>query len=130
MRDKALGPGGVPILVDEARTFGMEGLCRQVGICNPAGRQCTPVDKDQVMYTKEDKAGQILQEGINEAGGMGRLIAAASSYATSNRILVPFYVYYSMFGFQRNGDFAWAAGDMQARGFVLGGPLGQNRLNG
>jgi pyruvate dehydrogenase E1 component len=120
LRDQALGPRVVPILVDEARTFGMEGLFRQIGIYNPAGQQYTPVDKDQVMYYKEDKAGQILQEGINEAGGMSSWIAAATSYSTSNRIMVPFYVYYSMFGFQRIGDLAWAAGDMQARGFLLG----------
>jgi pyruvate dehydrogenase E1 component len=120
----------VPILVDEARTFGMEGLFRQIGIYNPAGQQYTPVDKDQVMYYKEDKAGQILQEGINEAGGMSSWIAAATSYSTSNRIMVPFYVYYSMFGFQRIGDLAWAAGDMQARGFLLGGTSGRTTLNG
>jgi len=130
LRDQALGPRVVPILVDEARTFGMEGLFRQVGIYNPHGQQYTPVDKDQVMYYKEDKAGQILQEGINEAGGMSSWIAAATSYSTSNRIMVPFYVYYSMFGFQRIGDLAWAAGDMQARGFLLGGTSGRTTLNG
>ena len=130
LRDQALGPRVVPILVDEARTFGMEGLFRQVGIYNPAGQQYTPVDKDQVMYYKEDKAGQILQEGINEAGGMSSWISAATSYSTSNRIMVPFYVYYSMFGFQRIGDLAWAAGDMQARGFLLGGTSGRTTLNG
>jgi pyruvate dehydrogenase E1 component len=130
LRDQALGPRVVPILVDEARTFGMEGLFRQVGIYNPAGQQYTPVDKDQVMYYKEDTKGQILQEGINEAGGMSSWIAAATSYSTSNRIMVPFYVYYSMFGFQRIGDLAWAAGDMQARGFLLGGTSGRTTLNG
>jgi pyruvate dehydrogenase E1 component len=130
LRDQALGPRVVPILVDEARTFGMEGLFRQIGIYNPAGQQYTPVDKDQVMYYKEDKAGQILQEGINEAGGMSSWIAAATSYSTSNRIMIPFYVYYSMFGFQRIGDLAWAAGDMQARGFLLGGTSGRTTLNG
>ena len=130
LRDPALGPRVVPILVDEARTFGMEGLFRQVGIYNPAGQQYTPVDKDQVMYYKEDKAGQILQEGINEAGGMSSWIAAATSYSTNNRIIIPFYVYYSMFGFQRIGDLAWAAGDMQARGFLLGGTSGRTTLNG
>ena len=130
LRDQALGPRVVPILVDEARTFGMEGLFRQIGIYNPAGQQYTPVDKDQVMYYKEDKAGQILQEGINEAGGMSSWIAAATSYSTNNRIMVPFYVYYSMFGFQRIGDLAWAAGDMQARGFLLGGTSGRTTLNG
>ena len=130
LRDQALGPRVVPILVDEARTFGMEGLFRQIGIYNPAGQQYTPVDKDQVMYYREDKAGQILQEGINEAGGMASWIAAATSYSTSNRIMIPFYVYYSMFGFQRIGDLAWAAGDMQARGFLLGGTSGRTTLNG
>ena len=130
LRDPALGSRVVPILVDEARTFGMEGLFRQVGIYNPAGQQYTPVDKDQVMYYKEDKAGQILQEGINEAGGMSSWIAAATSYSTNNRIMIPFYVYYSMFGFQRIGDLAWAAGDMQARGFLLGGTSGRTTLNG
>jgi pyruvate dehydrogenase E1 component len=130
LRDKEIGPRVVPILVDEARTFGMEGLFRQIGIYNPAGQQYTPVDKDQVMYYREDVAGQILQEGINEAGGMSSWIAAATSYSTNNRIMVPFYVYYSMFGFQRIGDLAWAAGDMQARGFLLGGTSGRTTLNG
>ncbi len=130
LRDKELGPRTVPILVDEARTFGMEGLFRQIGIYNPAGQVYTPVDKDQVMYYREDKAGQILQEGINEAGGMSSWIAAATSYSTNNRIMIPFYVYYSMFGFQRIGDLAWAAGDMQARGFLLGGTSGRTTLNG
>jgi pyruvate dehydrogenase E1 component len=130
LRDKDLGPRAVPILVDEARTFGMEGLFRQIGIYNPAGQNYTPVDKDQVMYYREDKSGQILQEGINEAGGMSSWIAAATSYSTNNRIMVPFYVYYSMFGFQRIGDLAWAAGDMQARGFLLGGTSGRTTLNG
>jgi len=130
LRDQALGPRIVPILVDEARTFGMEGLFRQIGIYNPEGQKYTPVDKDQVMYYREDKAGQILQEGINEAGGMASWIAAATSYSTNNRIMVPFYIYYSMFGFQRIGDLAWAAGDMQARGFLLGGTSGRTTLNG
>ena len=130
LRDKALGPRVVPILVDEARTFGMEGLFRQIGIYNPEGQKYTPVDKDQVMYYKEQVDGQILQEGINEAGGMSSWIAAATSYSTNNRIMVPFYIYYSMFGFQRIGDLAWAAGDMQARGFLLGGTSGRTTLNG
>jgi pyruvate dehydrogenase E1 component len=130
LRDQALGPRVVPILVDEARTFGMEGLFRQIGIYNPKGQLYTPVDKDQVMYYREDKAGQILQEGINEAGGMASWIAAATSYSTNNRVMIPFYVYYSMFGFQRIGDLAWAAGDMQARGFLLGGTSGRTTLNG
>ncbi|EYC51585.1 pyruvate dehydrogenase [Hylemonella gracilis str. Niagara R] len=130
LRDQALGPRVVPILVDEARTFGMEGLFRTVGIYNPEGQKYTPVDKDQVMYYREDKAGQILQEGINEAGGICSWIAAATSYSTNNRIMVPFYIYYSMFGLQRVGDLAWAAGDMQARGFLLGGTSGRTTLNG
>src|SRR5205085_7699178 len=107
LRDKELGPRAVPILVDEARTFGMEGLFRQIGIYNPEGQKYTPVDKDQVMYYKEDKSGQILQEGINEAGGMSSWIAAATSYSTNNRIMVPFYIYYSMFGLQRVGVLCW-----------------------
>jgi pyruvate dehydrogenase E1 component len=130
LRDKALGPRVVPILVDEARTFGMEGLFRQIGIYNPEGQKYTPVDKEQVMYYREAIDGQILQEGINEAGGMSSWIAAATSYSTNNRIMVPFYIYYSMFGFQRIGDLAWAAGDMQARGFLLGGTSGRTTLNG
>jgi pyruvate dehydrogenase E1 component len=130
LRDKELGPRAVPILVDEARTFGMEGLFRQIGIYNPEGQLYTPQDRDQVSYYKEDKAGQILQEGINEAGGMASWIAAATSYSTSNRIMVPFYIYYSMFGLQRVGDLCWAAGDMQARGFLLGGTSGRTTLNG
>jgi pyruvate dehydrogenase E1 component len=130
LRDKELGPRVVPILVDEARTFGMEGLFRQIGIYSVEGQKYTPQDRDQVSYYKEDQGGQILQEGINEAGGMASWIAAATSYSTSNRIMVPFYVYYSMFGFQRIGDLAWAAGDMQARGFLLGGTSGRTTLNG
>ena len=130
LRDQELGPRAVPILVDEARTFGMEGLFRQIGIYSVDGQKYTPQDRDQVSYYKEDLHGQILQEGINEAGGMASWIAAATSYSTSNRIMVPFYVYYSMFGFQRIGDLAWAAGDMQARGFLLGGTSGRTTLNG
>ncbi len=130
LRDKALGPRVVPILVDEARTFGMEGLFRQIGIYNPKGQLYTPVDRDQVMYYREATDGQILQEGITEAGGMCSWIAAATSYSTNNRIMIPFFIYYSMFGFQRFGDFAWAAGDMLARGFILGGTSGRTTLNG
>ena len=110
LRDKEIGPRTVPILVDEARTFGMEGLFRQIGIYNPEGQKYTPVDKDQVMYYREDKAGQILQEGINEAGGMSSWIAAATSYSTNNRIMIPFYIYYSMFGLQRVGDLCLGGG--------------------
>ncbi|HEX7633763.1 MAG TPA: pyruvate dehydrogenase (acetyl-transferring), homodimeric type, partial [Noviherbaspirillum sp.] len=130
LRDTNLGKRVVPILVDEARTFGMEGLFRQIGIFNQQGQLYEPVDKDQVMYYREDKAGQILQEGINEAGAMSSWIAAATSYSTNNRIMIPFYIFYSMFGLQRVGDLAWAAGDMRARGFLLGGTAGRTTLNG
>ncbi|MDQ9169916.1 pyruvate dehydrogenase (acetyl-transferring), homodimeric type [Oxalobacteraceae bacterium R-40] len=130
LRDANLGQRIVPILVDEARTFGMEGLFRQIGIYNPHGQLYEPVDKDQVMYYREDKAGQILQEGINEAGAMCSWIAAATSYSSNNRIMIPFYTFYSMFGLQRTGDLAWAAGDMRARGFMMGGTSGRTTLNG
>ena len=130
LRDASLGPRVVPILVDEARTFGMEGLFRQIGIFNQQGQLYEPVDKDQVSYYREDKAGQILQEGINEAGAMSSWIAAATSYSTNNRVMIPFYTFYSMFGLQRIGDLAWAAGDMRARGFLLGGTAGRTTLNG
>jgi len=130
LRDKDLGPRVVPILADESRTFGMEGLFRQIGIYAPEGQKYTPVDKDQVMYYRESSDGQLLQEGINEAGAFSSWIAAATSYSTNNRIMIPFYIYYSMFGFQRVGDLAWAAGDMQARGFLLGGTAGRTTLNG
>jgi pyruvate dehydrogenase E1 component len=130
LRDKDLGPRAVPILVDEARTFGMEGLFRTIGIYNHEGQKYTPQDRDQVSYYKEDAGGQILQEGINEAGGMSSWIAAATSYSTNNRIMVPFYIFYSMFGLQRTMDLCWAAGDMQARGFLLGGTSGRTTLNG
>ncbi|MFC5472592.1 pyruvate dehydrogenase (acetyl-transferring), homodimeric type [Paraherbaspirillum soli] len=130
LRDPSLGQRVVPIMVDESRTFGMEGLFRQIGIFSQVGQLYEPVDKDQVMYYREDKAGQILQEGINEAGGMSSWIAAATSYSTNNRVMIPFYTYYSMFGFQRIGDLAWAAGDMRARGFLLGGTAGRTTLNG
>jgi len=130
LRDKELGPRVVPIVPDEARTFGMEGMFRQLGIFSQQGQLYEPVDRDQLMYYREDKAGQILEEGINEPGAMSSWIAAATSYATNNRIMVPFYIYYSMFGFQRIGDLAWAAGDMQARGFLLGGTAGRTTLNG
>jgi pyruvate dehydrogenase E1 component len=129
-RDKALGSRVVPIVPDEARTFGMEGMFRQLGIYQPEGQKYTPVDKDQVMYYREAKDGQILEEGINEAGAFSSWIAAATSYSTNNRMMLPFYIYYSMFGFQRVGDLAWAAGDMQARGFLLGGTSGRTTLNG
>ncbi len=130
LRDESLGKRIVPILVDESRTFGMEGLFRQIGIFNQQGQLYEPVDKDQVMYYREDKAGQILQEGINEAGGMSSWIAAATSYSTNNRVMIPFYTFYSMFGMQRIGDLVWAAGDMRARGFLMGGTAGRTTLNG
>ncbi len=130
LRDKTLGPRVVPILVDEARTFGMEGLFRQIGIYSVEPQKYEPVDRDQVMYYREDVKGQILQEGINEAGGMSSWVAAATSYSTNNRIMIPFFIYYSMFGLQRVGDLAWAAGDMRARGFLLGGTAGRTTLNG
>ncbi|WP_338845537.1 pyruvate dehydrogenase (acetyl-transferring), homodimeric type [Massilia sp. W12] len=130
LRDPHLGQRIVPILVDESRTFGMEGLFRQIGIFNQQGQLYEPVDRDQVMYYREDKAGQILQEGINEAGGMSSWIAAATSYSSNNRIMLPFYTFYSMFGLQRIGDLAWAAGDMRARGFLMGGTAGRTTLNG
>ncbi|MEQ9107088.1 MAG: pyruvate dehydrogenase (acetyl-transferring), homodimeric type [Limnobacter sp.] len=130
VRDKELGQRIVPIVPDEARTFGMEGMFRQLGIYSSQGQLYEPVDRDQVMYYREDKAGQILEEGINEAGAFSSWIAAATSYSTNNRVMIPFYIYYSMFGFQRVGDLAWAAGDMQARGFLLGGTAGRTTLNG
>ncbi len=130
IRDKQVGKFVVPIVPDEARTFGMEGMFRQLGIYSSVGQLYTPVDSDQVMYYREDKQGQILQEGINEAGAMSSWIAAATSYSNHGISMIPFYIYYSMFGFQRVGDLAWAAGDMQARGFLLGGTAGRTTLAG
>jgi pyruvate dehydrogenase E1 component len=130
IRDKSMGRHVVPIVPDEARTFGMEGMFRQLGIYSSEGQKYEPVDKGQVMYYREDKAGQILEEGITEAGAFCSLIAAASSYSHSNTAMVPFYIFYSMFGFQRVGDLAWAAGDQRTRGFVLGGTSGRTTLNG
>ena len=129
-RDKEVGKFVVPIVPDEARTFGMEGLFRTLGIYSSQGQLYTPVDKDQLLYYREDKAGQILEEGINEAGAMSSWIAAASAYSNHGVNMIPFYIYYSMFGFQRIGDLAWAAGDIQARGFMLGGTAGRTTLNG
>ncbi|MGP1927448.1 MAG: pyruvate dehydrogenase (acetyl-transferring), homodimeric type [Arsenophonus sp. NC-LC2-MAG3] len=120
----------VPIIADEARTFGMEGLFRQIGIYNPNGQQYTPQDCKQVAYYKEDEKGQILQEGINELGAGASWLAAATSYSTNNLPMIPFYIYYSIFGFQRIGDLLWAAGDQQARGFLIGGTSGRTTLNG
>ena len=130
VRDKNIGKHVVPIVPDESRTFGMEGMFRQLGIWNQQGQLYTPQDADQLMFYKEDKNGQILQEGINEAGGMCAWIAAATSYSTHGVPMIPFYIFYSMFGFQRIGDLAWAAGDMRARGFLLGGTAGRTTLNG
>ena len=130
LRDKNIGKNIVPIVPDESRTFGMEGLFRSVGIYNPLGQHYTPEDADQMMYYRESESGQVLQEGINEAGAMADWIAAATSYANHGVAMVPFFIYYSMFGFQRIGDLAWAAGDSRARGFMLGGTAGRTTLNG
>jgi pyruvate dehydrogenase E1 component len=130
VRDKELGKRVVPIVPDEARTFGMEGMFRQLGIFAPEGQKYEPVDKDQVMFYREDKQGQILEEGINEAGAFSSWIAAATSYSHSNQVTVPFYIFYSMFGMQRIGDLAWAAADQRARGFLLGATAGRTTLNG
>ncbi len=130
IRDKQIGKLVVPIVPDEARTFGMEGMFRQLGIYSHIGQLYEPVDSDQVMYYREEKNGQILQEGINEAGAMSSWIAAATAYANHGQAMIPFYIYYSMFGFQRVGDLIWAAGDMQARGFLLGGTAGRTTLAG
>ncbi|MEM9813029.1 MAG: pyruvate dehydrogenase (acetyl-transferring), homodimeric type, partial [Pseudomonadota bacterium] len=130
LRDKQIGKRVVPIVPDESRTFGMEGLFRSVGIYNPLGQQYTPEDAEQMMFYKESETGQVLQEGINEAGAMADWIAAATSYSNHGVPMIPFYIYYSMFGFQRIGDLAWAAGDSRARGFLLGGTAGRTTLNG
>ena len=130
IKDKVLGKRVVPIVPDESRTFGMEGMFRQLGIWSQVGQLYTPQDHDQLMFYKEDKHGQILQEGINEAGAMCDWIAAATSYSTHGVPMLPFYIFYSMFGFQRIGDLAWAAGDMRSRGFLLGGTAGRTTLNG
>lgn len=130
LKDKQLGPRIVPIVPDESRTFGMEGMFRQLGIYSPVGQLYKPVDADQVMYYHEDKKGQILEEGINEAGATCSWIAAATSYSSNNLTMIPFYIYYSMFGYQRVGDLVWAAGDMQARGFFIGGTSGRTTLAG
>jgi pyruvate dehydrogenase E1 component len=130
VKDKNIGKQVVPIVPDESRTFGMEGMFRQLGIFSQVGQLYTPQDADQLMYYKEDKTGQILQEGINEAGAMSSWIAASTAYANHGVTMMPFYIYYSMFGFQRIGDLAWAAGDLRARGFLLGGTAGRTTLNG
>ena len=130
LKDKDLGSRIVPIVPDEARTFGMEGLFRQLGIYSSVGQLYQPVDKGQVMYYKEDVKGQLLEEGITEAGAMSSWMAAATSYSHYNQPMLPFYSFYSMFGFQRIGDLAWASGDMRARGFLMGGTAGRTTLNG
>src|SRR3954454_25192801 len=130
VRDKAIGKHIVPIVPDESRTFGMEGMFRQLGIYSSVGQLYRPQDADQLMYYREDKSGQVLQEGINEGGAMSSWIVAATSYSTNNVPMIPFYIYYSMFGLQRVGDLAWLAGDMRARGFLLGGTAGRTTLNG
>ncbi|HMM77197.1 MAG TPA: pyruvate dehydrogenase (acetyl-transferring), homodimeric type [Gammaproteobacteria bacterium] len=129
-RDKQIGPRVVPIVPDEARTFGMEGMFRQLGIYSSVGQLYEPVDRDEVMYYREDIKGQVIEEGINEAGAMCSWIAAATAYANHGLQIIPFFIFYSMFGFQRVGDLTWAAGDMQARGFLLGGTSGRTTLAG
>jgi pyruvate dehydrogenase E1 component len=130
LKDKEIHERIVPIIPDECRTFGMEGMFRQFGIYSPAGQLYTPVDAEQLMFYKEDQKGQVLEEGITESGAMASWMAAATSYSTNDLPMIPFYIYYSMFGFQRFGDLAWAAGDMQARGFIVGGTAGRTTLAG
>ena len=130
LKDKNVGQHIVPIVADEARTFGMEGLFRQIGIYNPHGQNYVPSDRDLVAYYREAKDGQVLQEGINELGATSSWLAAATSYSVSNVPMIPFFIYYSMFGFQRVGDLMWAAGDQLARGFMIGGTSGRTTLNG
>jgi len=130
LRDKSIGKLVVPIVADESRTFGMEGMFRQIGIWSQVGQLYTPQDAEELSFYKEDRQGQILQEGINEAGAMSSWIAAGTAYSVHNAPMIPFYIYYSMFGFQRVGDLAWAAGDVRARGFLLGGTAGRTTLNG
>lgn len=130
VKDKGMGERVVPIVPDEARTFGMEGLFRQVGIYSSEGQQYEPVDFGQMMYYKEEKEGRIMEEGINEAGAFSAWLSAATSYSTYDKAMVPFYIFYSMFGFQRVGDLSWAAGDCQAQGFLIGATAGRTTLNG
>jgi pyruvate dehydrogenase E1 component len=129
-KDKDIGQRVVPIVPDEARTFGMEGLFRQLGIYSSAGQLYDPADSNQVMFYREDKQGQMLEEGITESGAFSAWLAVATSYSVSNYPMIPFYIYYSMFGFQRIHDLAWAAGDSQARGFLIGATAGRTTLNG
>ncbi len=130
LRDKSIGQRVVPIVPDEARTFGMEGLFRQIGIYSSVGQLYTPQDSDQLTFYREDKKGQMLEEGINEGGSYCSWIAAGTSYSNHGVQMIPFYIYYSMFGFQRIGDFAWAGGDMRSRGFLIGGTSGRTTLAG
>ena len=130
IKHKEIGKRVVPIVPDEARTFGMEGMFRQMGIFSAAGQKYVPHDREQIMYYKEDKKGIILEEGINEAGAMSAWLALATSYSTHQQAMIPFYIFYSMFGFQRIGDLAWASGDSQARGFLIGATAGRTTLNG
>ncbi len=130
VKNKEIGKYVVPIIPDEARTFGMEGMFRQLGIYSSVGQLYEPMDSDQVMYYREDKQGQILEEGITEAGAMSSWVAAGTAYANHGVPMMPFYIFYSMFGFQRIGDLAWAAGDAQARGFLLGATAGRTTLAG
>jgi pyruvate dehydrogenase E1 component len=130
IKDKKIGERIVPIVPDEARTFGMEGMFRQLGIYSSVGQLYEPTDTGQIMYYREDRTGQVMEEGINEGGAFAAWLAAATSYANNETPLIPFYIYYSMFGFQRIGDLCWAAGDLQARGFLLGGTSGRTTLNG
>ena len=130
VRDKQIGRHVVPIVPDESRTFGMEGMFRQLGIFSQLGQLYQPEDREQLMFYKEDKKGQILQEGINEAGAFSSWISAATAYSNHGVQMLPFYIFYSMFGFQRIGDLAWAAADSRARGFLLGGTAGRTTLNG
>jgi pyruvate dehydrogenase E1 component len=130
LRDKSIGRHIVPIVPDESRTFGMEGLFRQFGIYSPVGQLYSPQDSEQLMFYKEDEHGQILEEGITEAGSISSFIAAGTSYSAHAAQTVPFYIYYSMFGYQRVGDLIWAAGDSRTRGFMLGGTAGRTTLNG
>ena len=130
LKDAEVGKNIVPIVPDEARTFGMESLFRQVGIYAHAGQLYEPVDRDSLLYYKEIKNGQILEEGITEAGSMSSFIAAGTAYATHGINMIPFFIYYSMFGLQRVGDLAWAAGDIGAKGFLIGGTAGRTTLNG
>jgi pyruvate dehydrogenase E1 component len=130
VKDPNIGSRIVPIVPDEARTFGMEGMFRQLGIYSSVGQLYEPVDTGQIMSYREDRHGQVMEEGINEGGAFAAWLAAATSYSNHAETLVPFYIYYSMFGFQRIGDLCWAAGDLSARGFLLGGTSGRTTLNG